>query len=155
MDVACGPATELTGYIKDGVDVSYTGLDLSSRMLEIARSRHINGHFVMGDVIKMPFNNNTFDIVLLKHLLEHLPEYRKAVIEALRVAEGQVIINFFHKLLPIPFDITIFDRRGFYNNWYSRSRFEEFLKSIGVTYQMYPTLGDVKQTAEVYILERR
>ena len=50
---------------------------------------------VFGDARKLPFQSNTFDIVLLPEVLEHLEYYDaiRALKEALRVARGYVILT--------------------------------------------------------------
>lgn len=156
LDAGCGPATELKGYREHGIDLNYVGLDWSFYMLGMARERFPDTVFIRGDVEDMHFNNNDFQAVLLKHILEHLQDYKTAVQESVRVAEDFVIIDFFHRLLPFNIDVHLNDRRGFWNNWYSRSRFEEFLDGLHIShYDRIVTKGTASQTAEIYVLHKK
>lgn len=156
LDAGCGPATEIQGYMKYGINISYLGLDRSSYMLSIAKKRHRNTNFAKGDVEEMPFQSNSFNAVLLKHILEHLPDYQKTVQEAIRVSNEIIIIDFFHRLLPTKFDIHLRDRRGFWNNWYSKSKFESFLEDLSIShYKKILTQGTANQTAEIYLVHKR
>ncbi len=153
LDAGCGPATELLGYKQERLPLAYTGLDQSQSMLELCCKRHPEAAFVRGALDDMPFADRGFDAVLLKHVLEHQSDYPDVVREAVRVARRLVVINFFHRLLPLGRDIHLKDRRGFWNNWYSRRRFEAFLKTLPIrSFEKSRTLGTARQTAEIYLL---
>ncbi len=55
-------------------NLDYTTADLESPLADIKL-----------DVQQMPFENNTFDTVICNHVLEHVPDDRKAMREILRV----------------------------------------------------------------------
>lgn len=155
LDAGCGPGTELVGYKQDALHVRYTGLDGSHRMLQLVRQKHPDATFVRGSLEQLPFAEGGYDVVLLKHVLEHQPDYRNTVRQAVRVARQAVVINFFHKPLPVPFDIHLKDRRGFWNNWYSRSKFEAYLRTLPlVSFEKLRTTGTAGQTAEIYVLKK-
>lgn len=156
LDAGCGPATELTSYKTHGLNVEYLGMDRSVYMLDIAKDRHPKAKFIKGDITQVPFRDNTFDAVLLKHVLEHLPNYRQAVIEGVRTSKGIIVIDFFHKLIPGNLDIYLKDFRGFFNNWYSKSKFEEYLSTLPIShYEKTVTKGAAKQTAQIYVLHKK
>lgn len=151
LDVACGPATELQGYMEHAIPISYTGLDKSQYMLDIASKRFPENTFVRGEAETLPFEDNSFDAVLLKHLLEHLESYEAAVKEATRVAKDIVIIDFFHRLLPV--NIPVWQSAGYWDNWYSRRGFEKFLSEQPISsYERTRTEGTSGRTAEIYLL---
>ena len=155
LDAGCGHATELEGYRLNRINIDYVGLDKSYYMLGVAKERHPATPFVRGDINVLPFGNDSFDVVLLKHILEHLPEYQVAIKEALRVSSNLVIINFFHRLLPTQRDIYVWHRKGYWDNWFSRPTFHRFLDSLPLShYERIATKGTVSQTAEIYILEK-
>ncbi len=61
--------------------------------LDIERPADTTGYsFVEGHLEKMPFDNQSFDIVICAHVLEHVPDFRRCVSELLRVAKRKVII---------------------------------------------------------------
>jgi len=85
LDIGCG-----TGYLIDMLSkekkAKYTGLDLSPKMLEVARNKNIdNANFVEGRSDELPFEDNTFDVVTCSQSFHHYPETDKPMQEALRV----------------------------------------------------------------------
>jgi ubiquinone/menaquinone biosynthesis C-methylase UbiE len=155
LDAGCGPATEFEGYQRAGLPMTYTGIDGSERMLAMARRRYPSARLVRGALDAMPFGDRSFDVVLLKHVLEHQPDYRPVIREAVRLCRRAVVIDLFHRLLPLPFDVRLKDRRGFHNNWYARGRFEKFVQSLPLRdLEHVRTLGTAKQTAEIFVLKR-
>ena len=158
LDAGCGGAVELSGYRAYGVDVEYTGLDRPSFMFKRARDNYSadpKANFVEGDLNNLSFEDNSFDAVLLKHVLEHQDDYKPAVEEAVRVASSAVIINLFQRLLPIvPFDVKLWHKCGYHENWYSKSGFQSFLNGLPVNYDMVTVDGASRQTAEIYVLKK-
>ncbi|KAI1186894.1 methyltransferase type 11 [Nemania serpens] len=78
LDVGCGPGTislDLAARVPEG---SVTGIDASSSAVEHARELSkqrgvTNASFSVGDVLKLPFDDNTFDVVHAHQVLGHLP----------------------------------------------------------------------------------
>lgn len=157
LDAGCGPATEKISYDALGFGITYFGLDMSANMLGVAKERFPSSEFVRGDVEKLPFEGNSFDGVVLKHILEHLPCYQNSIREAVRVSRGIVIINLFHRLIPGGQDIQLVDKKGFFNNWYSKSKFERFLGQLSLSqYQRTAVISDInhRTTSELYLLQK-
>lgn len=74
-----------------------TGIDLCDNMLELAKnkaeSRGLAITFIPGDAEEPAFPDNTFDVVICRHLLWTLPHPDKAVSEWVRVCRpGGVVI---------------------------------------------------------------
>ncbi len=65
----------------------YTALDLTRAMLDKAQPRRgkLNVQWVQGDSQRLPFNDNSFDHVLLHLILAIVPDTRAALREATRV----------------------------------------------------------------------
>ncbi len=155
LDAACGSAIELTRYNEDSLNLRYIGFDKSNYMIGLAKERFEDKQFIRGDVENLSFADNSFQAVLLKHILEHLSSYEQTVQEAVRVSENIVIIDFFHRLLPFNSNIQLYDKRGYWNNWYSRSKFENFLDTLPIdNFERIITKGTSNQTAEIYVLEK-
>ncbi|KAI1755991.1 methyltransferase type 11 [Xylaria castorea] len=78
LDVGCGPGTitlDLAAHVPEG---SVTGIDASSNAIESANELSkqrgaSNTSFVVGDVLKLPFDDDSFDIVHAHQVLGHLP----------------------------------------------------------------------------------
>ena len=85
LDVGCG-----TGYLINMLSKNYnaefTGLDLSFEMINQANNKKIkNATFIEGLSDKIPFKDNTFDIVTCSQSFHHYPETDKPIQEAKRV----------------------------------------------------------------------
>lgn len=93
LDVPCGTCTEYFGYQKTNMAVDYTGLDITAYLVARAQSFGIKAH--EGSIENIPFIDSSFDLVYIRHLLEHLDYYQKALSEAIRVAEKEVLVVFF------------------------------------------------------------
>ncbi|MEM7502389.1 MAG: methyltransferase domain-containing protein, partial [Pseudomonadota bacterium] len=82
LDVGCGTGVltrELTRHVGD--DGSATGFDLSESMLGIARERCPNATFKQGNVIDLPFDDQSFDVVISSFMLMFVPDPEKALSE--------------------------------------------------------------------------
>ena len=66
-------------WLKRQPQIRYTGSDLDP-----GRYRHIDG-FQSADLTATPFADNSFDIVICSHVLEHIPDDRKAFSELFRI----------------------------------------------------------------------
>lgn len=85
LDVGCGRGHFLNEVAK-GTELELTGCDLFE---DVPLSR---GRFVRGTAEELPFADQSFDIVVCSHTLEHIVDIRRAVAELLRVARRQLII---------------------------------------------------------------
>ena len=112
LDLCCGTGDLALGLARRGVVV--TGLDFSGRMLESAarrasviRSREPEPaqqvapapHFVCGDAQRIPFADNSFDIVTVGYGLRNLASWEMGLREMLRVAKpgGRLVVLDFGK----------------------------------------------------------
>ncbi|KAI1121739.1 methyltransferase type 11 [Nemania abortiva] len=78
LDVGCGPGTITLGFAAHVPGGSVTGLDANSTAIESAgdlcKERGVkNASFMVGDAFKLPFEDNSFDIVHAHQVLSHLP----------------------------------------------------------------------------------
>lgn len=85
LDIGCG-----TGYLIDLLSKDskskFTGLDLSPKMIDECNKKKIkNSKFVVGKSDELPFEDNSFDIVICSQSFHHYPETDKPLKEALRV----------------------------------------------------------------------
>jgi len=96
LDAGCG--TGAMGLILSEMGHTVTGLDLSEKMMEIAREKaDANGlsmTFVRGDAESLSFVDDTFDVVVNRHLLWTLPHPKQALSEWKRVVRpgGMVVV---------------------------------------------------------------
>ena len=96
LDAGCG--TGAMGLILSEMGHTVTGLDLSEKMMEIAREKaDANGlsmTFERGDAESLSFVDDTFDVVVNRHLLWTLPHPKQALSEWKRVVRpgGMVVV---------------------------------------------------------------
>lgn len=80
LEVGCGNG----GYL---ALVEAIGMDISEGMLKAARER-TNAPLLCGDAQRLPFQNESFDVVLAPHMLYHVEDRRAAVRELRRVLKA-------------------------------------------------------------------
>ena len=90
LDVACGTGIVTRVAVERSVDVaSIVGVDLNSRMLEIARvntpTTRIRVEWREGDVCELPFPDASFDVVLCQQGLQYVPDKGAALHHMQRV----------------------------------------------------------------------
>lgn len=87
LDVGCGAGTQCLLYAELGHRVF--GVDINEPLIEIARKRaeaaNVPAAFQLGSAAALPFKDPSFDVCLLNELLEHVPEWRRCLDEAVRV----------------------------------------------------------------------
>lgn len=99
LDVGCGTGAQLAIYQVGGCEVS--GIDLSQPMLNVAKSKlGEKAALTNSDAIRMPYPNDTFDLVLSSLFLHQInAPLRSAVLEeTMRVLklDGQILLVDFH-----------------------------------------------------------
>lgn len=94
LDVGCGTG-EILNRIANNKNQKYYGLDLSDKMLEIAKAKKNSKNitYVNGDSEKMPFKDNFFDIVICVESFHHYPNPNNVAKEFKRILKkGGVLI---------------------------------------------------------------
>ncbi|NYZ75475.1 class I SAM-dependent methyltransferase [Candidatus Micrarchaeota archaeon] len=84
LDAGCGDGV-MTRYLTSIRGAKITGLDYNELRLKRARKLLPAVRFVKGDLLKMPFKTNSFDVVFLHHVLEHIKEDEKVLREIRRI----------------------------------------------------------------------
>ncbi len=84
LDVGCGTG-ELTRVCREESDADVVGLDADAGLLS-----SVPGQTVRGDATRLPFDTDSFDLVVCQALLINLPDPVAAVREFARVATDRV-----------------------------------------------------------------
>lgn len=90
LDLACGTGDIAALLAARGVRV--VGLDITHRMLQLARVQHPSIMFVTGDMLSLPFGDAMFDIVTTGYGLRNVPDLPKAIAEIARVLKPHGVL---------------------------------------------------------------
>jgi SAM-dependent methyltransferase len=82
LEVGCGWG-ELAEWVARETGATLVAVDLSPRMVELARERGIDAS--VADVQALPFPDGTFDVVVAAWMLYHVPDLDRGVREIARV----------------------------------------------------------------------
>ena len=97
LDIGCGSGKSTSTLIDMGYDAK--GVDISGEAVSICEERFGGGRFSAGDVTSLPFQDGSFDYIVLVHVLEHVSDRRMAdaVSEIFRVLSpgGYVFVRDF------------------------------------------------------------
>lgn len=78
LDVGCWTGPTLTLLVKEFPDKHYVGLDLTPKMIEVAKAKKLkNVEFIVWDAENLPFKENSFDIVVYSQSFHHYPNPQK------------------------------------------------------------------------------
>jgi len=77
LEVGCG-----TQELRKHLDCDYVGLDFEPGFEPD----------VIADARNLPFRDDAFDTAVTKNVLQHLPSYRRALSEMMRVARKQIVL---------------------------------------------------------------
>jgi demethylmenaquinone methyltransferase/2-methoxy-6-polyprenyl-1,4-benzoquinol methylase len=93
LDVACGSG-KLTAQLAAiaGPKGRVVGLDFSAQMLEVARRDHPGIEFVEGDALKLPFDDESFDVSTIAFGLRNLADPIAGLREMLRVVKSRAVV---------------------------------------------------------------
>lgn len=92
LDLACGTGDIAFAIERRGARV--VGLDLTVRMLQLARMKHDAVPFVAGDMLALPFPDRSFDVVTTGYGLRNVPDLAAAIAEAHRVLKpGGIFVS--------------------------------------------------------------
>lgn len=112
LDLGCGDGV-LTYFLAKagarvtGVDNDETGLQYANEKLsEFNKAKNLTYTFVNASVYDLPFEADTFDVVVNCEVIEHLPEPERMLREMKRVLkpQGRVVITTPHRLTEVPQD---------------------------------------------------
>ena len=95
LEIGCGTG-DLIGHLRPRWGV---GIDISEKMVRIAREKHPSIAFCVGDAEALPVSG-TFDYVILSDLIGHLLDVWQACNELRRIArpDTRIIITYFNYL---------------------------------------------------------
>lgn len=137
LEVACGTGILTKEITKryDGLD--YTAIDYAKNMIDICQKKQISATFEIGDATDLPYDNESFDIIIIANALHIMPEPSKVISEIRRCLRSTGRLYASNFLTPSTFkEKFILDviRKYGYNvhNEFSFDGYINFLKSNGL-----------------------
>jgi ubiquinone/menaquinone biosynthesis C-methylase UbiE len=132
LEIGCGMGTDLLQFARGGARC--TGIDLTPRSVEITRHRFrvygAGGDFMISDGERLPFRDESFDVVYSNGVLHHTPDTAGAIREVHRVLRpgGTAKVMLYHRhSLNYWFEIVV--RRGLLGGEFLRGRSAEEIMS--------------------------
>ena len=133
LDAGCG-----TGYFSERAverGAIVTSMDLGENLLKQV-AKKCNSRKIVGSILDIPFEKNTFDIVVSSEVIEHTTEPLKAIDEIFRVMKpgGTMVVTtpnkiwFFSIWLANKLKLRPYDG---YENWVSRRQLKKKVKQTG------------------------
>lgn len=97
LECGIGSGVDLEQMVVRGItrNIIYTGLDPSPEIIKMMSHRFPAFNFREGTVEKLPFADKIFDVVYVRHVLEHLPGHQPALNELIRITKRLLIICLF------------------------------------------------------------
>jgi SAM-dependent methyltransferase len=93
LDAGCGEGFTLERLRQEKIGKVYKGIEYEKDAVALANKLYPDLEVSQGDIYKLPFKNNTFDLVVCTEVLEHLENPKKAYRELLRVSRKYVLIS--------------------------------------------------------------
>lgn len=97
LDVGSGRGVFLIPFMKEFPWVQVTALDLLDKRVTFLNELSMGGftqmHAKKGNICVQPFPDNSFDVVTLLEVLEHIPDVEKAIAAAARMAKQYVVVS--------------------------------------------------------------
>lgn len=94
LEVGCGSGLVYNELVPDILsNDAYMGVDVSEKMLDIARNRYVEGHFVKDDLYGLSFPDNSYDIAVAFEVFGHIDDIKKPIQELFRTASRLIIFT--------------------------------------------------------------
>lgn len=96
LDCGCGPAPMLTLLKEKYPDKHYTGIDLTPKMIEVAKAKNMpDVNLIVGDCENLPFEENSFDVIICSQSFHHYPNVQNFFNSVYRVLRpnGRLILR--------------------------------------------------------------
>ena len=134
LDIGCGSGTFSKKLAEKYAKTKIIGADASEAVIKYAKKTSTlrNISFVSAPAEKLPFKNETFDVVIISHLIEHLANPQKALKEVRRVLtkNGKMFLTTPNYFSLWPLAEFVFDKsiasEGYSLNEQHISRFDYF-----------------------------
>lgn len=97
LDAGCGEGFTIRALQKELPNAHFTGIDQDSEAITYAKQKDPIGTYHVGNVLQIPFQEKSFDLVICNEVLEHLQKPEFAIRELIRVSKKYLIISVPHE----------------------------------------------------------
>lgn len=147
LDVACGNG-KLLGMFADKYSINGYGTDISDKMIENARVLYPSMEFSNASCDKLPFSDNTFDIITVCAAYHHFPNVVNFAKEAHRLLKknGQIYIAevYYPAIIRAMCNPFIHLSKAGDVKFYSHDEITKTLNSVGFHNENYMINGHVQ-----------
>jgi len=159
LDIGCGTGNYSIPLAK-GFDIKLTGIDFSEEMLMQAQQKFPKGKWLLQDLKTADFKDNSFDIVLMTYVVQHIQDYDQVlqmVCRILRKPFGKLLIvtddhdqfhaSFYHRYVPriLEIDLERFPKVDELSNYLSEIGFDVHIHKVTKKIQV----SDIKDIDEL------
>ena len=151
LDCGCGTAPMLSLLKKKYPDKNYTGIDLTPKMIEVAKAKNLSGvELVVGDCENLPFGDNSFDVVICCQSFHHYPnvsDFFDSVYRVLRPGGRLVLRDMTSRLAPVRWfmnhiEMPIINLTGHGDvHVYGREEVKKLCKNAGLKMELFEKRG--------------
>ena len=145
LDVSCGNGSKLEYWKQKGFEVS--GTEFDDEKIKLNNEKGIKCKKVDLNEEKLPYEDNSFDVVTLLDVAEHLKNPEKAVSEVFRVAKKLAIVI-------VPFGAS-YDSPEHINYWFDSSHLAQRFKFLPTDTQVFLAVSkpeDWRMNQRMYVL---
>ncbi len=165
LDAGCGAGANYEALLEADRVAGYVGVDSSEPSIQVAHELYPNGDFRVGNIMSLvhQFGEESFDVVIVRHVLEHLPDFQKAMAESISVSRKLAVFVFFLTPRRLPCGLRKVNPRidpPYYTYIYSQSAIENFLEKSRLYYRWHYNVGAsrtdwlVNETNSVLVVAR-
>lgn len=131
LDAGCGTGIFTKKALERKAKV--TSVDIAPKLVELTKKKNPSTHAIQASLLKLPFNNNTFDFVISSDVIEHTSNPYISTKELIRVLKpgGKICITvpnrtFWYFTVGVANFLKIRKYQGF-ENWVHFNAFRKFL----------------------------
>lgn len=93
LDAGCGEGFSLNKLSENKIGKKLEGIENSKTAIILSKKINPNLNIKFGSVYKLPYKNNSFDLVICTEVLEHLENPEKALKELARVSKQYLLLT--------------------------------------------------------------
>src|SRR5579872_4398287 len=93
LDVGCGEGFVLSSFKANKIGKKLEGVDYSEQAVRVGKKLHPYLDLKKGNIYKLPYDDNSFDLVICIEVLEHLEYPDRALKELMRVSKKNLILS--------------------------------------------------------------